>query len=62
MARYDGEIDGFVSASERLHDPNVAIMHQMMPAEIEIKGSYALAQSWCVIDTRQPHAGGGGYA
>ena len=53
MNRYDGEIDGFVSASERLYDPEVAIMHQIMPAEIDVKGSYALAQSWCVIDTRQ---------
>ena len=50
--RYDGEIDGFVSASEKLYSPTVSIMHQIMPTEIDIRGSKALAQSWCIIDTR----------
>ena len=55
LTRYDGEIDGFVSASEKLYSPTVSIMHQIMPAEVDVRGSKALAQSWCIIDTRFDH-------
>ena len=58
FTRYDGEIDGFVSASEKLYSPTVSILHQIMPAEIDVRGSKALAQSWCIIDTRFDHEGG----
>ncbi len=50
--RYDGEIDGFVAASEKLHSKSVSIVHQIIPTEIDVRGTKALAESWCIIDTR----------
>jgi hypothetical protein len=55
--RYDGDIDGFVSASKKLYSPTVSIMHQIMPTDIDVRGSKALAQSWCIIDTRFERSG-----
>ena len=58
QCRYDGEIDGFVAASEKLYSPTVSIMHQIMPTEIDVRGTKALSLSWCIIDTRFEHNGG----
>lgn len=50
--RYDGDIDGFVAASKNLHSSAVAIIHQLIPGQIQIRGSKALVDSWCIIETR----------
>lgn len=50
--RYDGDIDGFVAASETMYSPTVALIHQLIPGQIQVRGSKALADSWCIIQTR----------
>lgn len=50
--RYDGDIDGFVAASKKLHSSTVSIIHQLIPGQIQVRGLKALVDSWCIIQTR----------
>ena len=52
MHRYEGGIDGFVEGSKRLHSPLVSIIHQLHTGEVQVNGSRALADSWCIIHAR----------
>ncbi|KAL2783000.1 hypothetical protein BJX66DRAFT_345343 [Aspergillus keveii] len=49
---HDGDIDGFVSGSKKLHTSSGAVIHQVVPAEFEIKGWKAVADCWCFITAR----------
>ena len=51
-SRYTGDIDGFISHSQRLADPNVIIVHIISPADIEIRGDFAFAESVGHITSR----------
>ena len=55
--RYKGEIDDFVSRSERQASKDVSIMHLITPSDIDVRGSKALAESAGVIMSRFSHDG-----
>jgi hypothetical protein len=54
VSRHDGDIDGFVSGSQKLHTTSGAIIHQVVPAEYKINGCKAVVDCWCFINTRLP--------
>ena len=55
--RYKGEIDDFVSMSEKQASKEVSIMHLIQPSDIDVRGSKALAESAGVIMSRFTHDG-----
>ncbi|KAL2784549.1 hypothetical protein BJX66DRAFT_343908 [Aspergillus keveii] len=51
---HDGDIDGFVSGSQKLHTTSGAIIHHVVPAEYKINGCKAVVDCWCFINARLP--------
>lgn len=54
MRRYDGDIDGFVAGSKSLHTTSGSIIHQIVPADVEVNDLKAVADCWCFISARLP--------
>ena len=51
-SRHDGDIDGFVAGSKELHSLSAMIIHNVVPADITINATKAVADSWCLIQSR----------
>ena len=57
ISRYEGDIDGFINGTKKVVRPTVNTMHSINPAEIDIRGSKALTESFCTMTSRFEHAG-----
>ena len=55
LVRYDGDIDGFISGSEKVTHDKVTTIHVITPNDIDIRESKALAESFCTITSRFEH-------
>lgn len=57
IIRYTGEIDGFIEGSRRVTHEKVTTVHKLSPAEIDIRESKAVSESFCEIISRFEHQG-----
>ena len=54
-SRYTGEVDGFISGSEKMASNKVKMLHVLTPANIDIRENFALAESVGQITCRFDH-------
>ena len=52
ISRYEGNIEGFISATEKVTHNKITTLHMIDPIEIEIRGPKAMSESLCQITTR----------
>ncbi|KIV79375.1 hypothetical protein PV11_06938 [Exophiala sideris] len=54
---YEGDIDGSINGTRQVVKPTVNTVHAINPTEIDIRGSKALAESFCSMTSRFEHQG-----